>query len=124
MKLPIAIEEVILYLLPIFLLWGLGKLIHKGLLVLKWNLKAPDLLVPFLFVGIHILSRLSFSKSWFPYFAIFILAIGIVILITLAVKKGEILYSQFFKIFWRFTFISSFVVYYVLVTVNLVTTFI
>ncbi|MFS7259354.1 DUF3397 domain-containing protein [Carnobacterium divergens] len=124
MKLPIAIEELILYLLPIFLLWGLGKLIHKGLLVLKWNLKAPDLLVPFLFVGIHILSRLSFSQSWLPYFTIFILAIGIVILMMLAVKKGEILYSQFFKLFWRFTFISSFILYYVLVVIDLVKTFI
>ncbi|MDT1939190.1 MULTISPECIES: DUF3397 domain-containing protein [Carnobacterium] len=124
MKLPIAIEELILYLLPIFLLWGLGKLIHKGLLVLKWNLKAPDLLVPFLFVGIHILSRLSFNQSWLPYFTIFILAIGIVILMMLAVKKGEILYSQFFKLFWRFTFISSFILYYVLVVIDLVKTFI
>jgi len=76
-------------------------------------------MIPFLIIGIHILSMLTYEFSLIPYFLIFIFSLGIILLVWTAVKKGEILYKSFFKMYWRFVFISSIFTYYGLVLANI-----
>jgi len=116
----LMIGKVILYCLPILLLLFFSKGIKSHFKRQKSAIKLPDLLVPFLILGIHILSELTYGSSLIPYFLIFIFGLGIVLLLIIAVKKGEILYGSFFKTYWRFVFISSLLTYYGLVVANIV----
>lgn len=112
--------KVMLYCLPIILLALFSKPIQRHFKRQNSAIKLPDLLVPFLILGIHILSELAYGFSLLPYFFIFIFSLGIVILLIVAVKKGEILYRSFFKTYWRFVFISSMITYYGLVVADIV----
>lgn len=118
----LLIGKMILYCLPIILLLLFSKAIQRHFKKQNSAIKLPDLLVPFLILGIHILSELTYSFSLLPYFLIFIFSLGIVILLIIAVKKGEILYKSFLKTYWRFVFISSIVAYYGLVVANIIGT--
>lgn len=116
------IGKVILYGLPISLLALFSKAIQRHFKRQNSAIRLPDLLVPFLILGIHIFSELTYGFSLLPYFLIFIFSLGIVILLIVAVKKGEILYRSFFKTYWRFVFISSIIAYYGLVVADIVVT--
>ncbi|MGX7419488.1 DUF3397 domain-containing protein [Carnobacterium gallinarum] len=118
------VEELIFAILPIVLLWLIPKFLHKRLVIQGVIIKAPDLMVPFLFVGIHVLSMIFFKQSWLPYFAIFILSFGIIVVCLMAYKQGEILFSRFFRLFWRFSFVFSFLIYYLIIILNGVSFFI
>lgn len=117
----LLIGKIILYCLPIILLLLFSKAIQRHFKKQNSAIKLPDLLIPFLVLGIHILSELTYDFSLLPYFLIFIFSLGIIILLSIAVKKGEILYKSFFKTYWRFVFISAIVVYYGLVVANMIT---
>ncbi|MEK6190201.1 MAG: DUF3397 domain-containing protein [Carnobacterium alterfunditum] len=114
--------KVILYCLPIILLALFSNAIQRHFKKQNSAIKLADLLVPFLILGIHILSQLTYGFSLIPYFLIFIFSLGIVILLIIAVKKGEILYISFFKTYWRFVFINSIMTYYGLVVANIIVT--
>lgn len=116
----LIIGKVILYCLPIILLLLFSKPIQRHFKRQNSAIKLPDLLVPFLILGIHMLSELAYGFSILPYFLIFIFSLGIVILLIIAVKKGEILYRSFFKTYWRFVFISSILMYYGLVVADII----
>ena len=116
----LIIGKVILYCLPIILLLFFSKPIQRHFKRQNSAIKLPDLLVPFLILGIHMLSELAYGFSILPYFLIFIFSLGIVILLIIAVKKGEILYRSFFKTYWRFVFISSILMYYGLVVADII----
>lgn len=118
----LMIGKVILYGLPISLLALFSKAIQRHFKRQNSAIRLPDLLVPFLILGIHIFSELTYGFSLLPYFLIFIFSLGIVILLIVAVKKGEILYRSFFKTYWRFVFISSIIAYYGLVVADIVVT--
>lgn len=119
MNIPFTLAEVAFYIAPILLLILLKKLIRKRLIIQHVAIKPPDILVPFLLIGIHILSEITLKISLLPYFAIFMLSLGILIVCLMAYKKGEILFSRFFKTFWRFLFLFSFLLYYILVGWNI-----
>ena len=97
----LIIGKLILYCLPLVLLLFFSKITQRHFKRQHSAIKLPDLLVPFL---------------------IFIFSLGIVVLLVIAAKKGEILYKSFFKTYWRFVFISSILAYYSLVTANVIMT--
>ncbi len=107
--------DLTLYLMPILLLYFFSKGINRHFKNQQLKIKLADLLVPYLMIGIQILSIQTFKISFIPYFLILIFSLGIIIALLIAYKKGEIIYSRFFKTYWRFVFIFSFSTYYLLV---------
>lgn len=114
------ISDIVLYFIPIVLLYFFSESVNRHFRNQQINIKLADLIVPYLMMGIQILSIQTFGKSIFSYFLIFILSLGMGIAILIAYKKGEIIYSQFFKTYWRFVFIFSFFTYYLLVGANII----
>ena len=112
--------HMVLFLLPIVLFVLCNKKINRHFMKQQLTVKMADLLVPYLIVGIHVISSLTLGISLFPYFLIFIFSLAIVLLVYLAVKKGEILYHKFLKSWWRFVFLSSFITYYGLIATNVI----
>ncbi|MEG0553112.1 MAG: DUF3397 domain-containing protein [Carnobacterium sp.] len=110
--------DITLYLMPIFLLYFFSKGVNRHFKNQQLKIKLADLLVPYLMIGIQILSIQTFEVSIFPYFLILIFSLGIIIAVLIAYKKGEIIYSRFFKTYWRFVFMFSFLTYYLLVGAN------
>ena len=89
----VFVMRIVLFLVPILLFLLFNKKINRHFRRQRLTLKLADLLVPYLIVGIHILSMLTLGMTVFPYFLIFIFSLAIVLLLYLAVKKGEILYG-------------------------------
>ncbi|MEG0267975.1 MAG: DUF3397 domain-containing protein [Carnobacterium sp.] len=111
--------DITLYLMPIFFLYFFSKGVNRHFKNQQLKIKLADLLVPYLMIGIQILSIQTFEVSIFPYFLILIFSLGIIIAVLIAYKKGEIIYSRFFKTYWRFVFMFSFLTYYLLVGANI-----
>ena len=57
------------------------------------------------------LSVLNLSLNWFAYAVIGWTLIGIILVIGIIIRQGELLYRQFSPIFWRFTVVYSTIVY-------------
>lgn len=113
------LEDISLYFIPIFLFILFNKSVNHHFKNQQIKIKLADLLVPYLMVGIQILSIETFKLSIFPYFLIIIFSLGMIIAILIAYNKGEIIYSRFFKTYWRFIFIFSLCTYYFLVGANI-----
>lgn len=111
---------IVLYLLPLMVFFFFRKSIDRHFKKAHTRIKLADLMVPYLLVGIHILSQLAFHFTIFPYFLIFIFSLAIGLLFYFAFKKGEILYRSFFKSWWRFVFLSAMTTYYGLVIAHFV----
>lgn len=108
------------YIFPVFVLFAANYLVTTFALTKRLKIKAPDLAVPFLFLGLHQLSRNTFTHSVLPYFLISILLLGIGVAIFHAYYYGEILYGRYVKMFWRLVFLLSMVLYLVLIVLNIV----
>ncbi|MGB6178223.1 DUF3397 domain-containing protein [Carnobacterium sp.] len=113
------LADIVLYIIPILLLYIFSKSINNHFKKQEIRIKLADLMVPYLMMGIQILSIQTFNMSIFPYYLIILFSLGMIIAIFLAYKKGEIIYSRFFKTYWRFVFIFSLFTYYSLVGVNI-----
>lgn len=85
----------------------------------KFHLKGPDLAVPFLIIGVHQLSKISFQYSIFPYFLITLLLLGIVLAVYQAYFFEEILYRRFFKMYWRLVFLLMIILYTCLILLSI-----
>ncbi|HLQ39479.1 MAG TPA: DUF3397 domain-containing protein [Tetragenococcus sp.] len=107
------------YFYPILILFLITILMKIIPLKEKFHLKIPDLAVPFLLLGIHRLSKISFRISVFPYFLITLLLLGIVVAIYQAYVFEEILYGRFFKMYWRLVFLLTMVLYLLLVLLSI-----
>ena len=116
----ISLEMIIIYILPILLLLLLKKPIDHQFKKARSRIRMVDLIVPYLMVGIHLISQLIFGISWLPYFLIIIFIMAILLLFYFAYKKGEILYKPFLRSWWRFIFLLSFVAYHGLVVIHIV----
>lgn len=57
------------------------------------------------------LSALNLSWNWFPYVVIGWMALGILIVFGQIVRKGELLYRQFFPVFWRISVVYTTIAY-------------
>lgn len=109
------------YLFPIIIFFIGYQVMTYLPLKEKFNLKLPDIVTPFLLLGIHRLSVDSFQASSLPYLMILILLVGIAVALSHAYYFGDIQYKRFFKFFWRLVFLVSVVIYITMIIYNIVT---
>ncbi|MGM0218272.1 DUF3397 domain-containing protein [Enterococcus sp. AZ126] len=108
------------YVFPVIVLFACNFIISTFSLTERFKLKAPDMSIPFLFIGLNELSKDSYGQSIVPYMIISILLLGICVAVFQAYYNGEILYGRYFKMFWRLVFLLSLVLYAVLILLNIV----
>lgn len=65
------------YFFPIVVLVSARLLVAFFSLDKRFRIKTPDLSVPFLLLGIHRLSAMTFPESIFPYFVLSLSFLGI-----------------------------------------------
>ncbi|GMA47629.1 DUF3397 domain-containing protein [Tetragenococcus muriaticus] len=111
------------YVFPVIVLLA-GKLCVTAFSLKKrFRLKAVDLSVPFLLVGIHRLSSLSFRFSIFPYFLLTLFLLGIALAILHAYYFDAIDYRRFFRMYWRLVFLLTLLLYIVLIVFSIIQSF-
>ncbi|WP_165003110.1 MULTISPECIES: DUF3397 domain-containing protein [unclassified Enterococcus] len=108
------------YIFPVIVLFGCQFLVKLFSLNRRFKIKAPDLAIPFLWGGMHALSRNMATVSFLPFFLISILLMGICIAVFQAYYYEEIVYSRYLKMTWRLTFLLTILLYFVLIVLNIV----
>lgn len=107
------------YVFPIIVLFACNFVVSTFSLTERFKIKSTDISVPFLFIGMSVLSKDSYQQSIVPYLTISILLLGISVALFQAYYYGEILYGRYFKMFWRLTFLISMVLYVFLIILNI-----
>ncbi|MBO0422661.1 hypothetical protein BCR22_06885 [Enterococcus plantarum] len=108
------------YVFPVIVLFASNFIISTFSLTERFKVKAPDISIPFLFIGLNELSKDSYGQTIVPYMIISVLLLGICVAVFQAYYYGEILYGRYFKMFWRLVFLLSLVLYAVLILLNIV----
>ncbi|WP_207694513.1 lipoprotein [Enterococcus sp. DIV0212c] len=108
------------YVFPVIVLFACNFIISTFSLTERFKIKAPDISIPFLFIGLNELSKDSYGQSIVPYMVISVLLLGICVAVFQAYYYGDILYGRYFKMFWRLVFLFSLVLYAVLILLNIV----
>ena len=98
------------YIYPVIVLFGCQFLVKLFSLNRRFKIKAPDLAIPFLWGGMHALSRNTATISILPFFFIAVFQ---------AYYYEEIIYPRYFKMTWRLVFLLTIVLYAVLIIVNI-----
>ena len=109
------------YIFPAIVLFGCNFLVKLFSLDRRFKIKAPDLAVPFLWGGMHALSRNMATFSFLPFFMISMLLMAICIAVFQAYYYDEIIYSRYFKMTWRLAFLLTIVFYGLLIVLNILT---
>ena len=109
------------YIFPAIVLFGCNFLVKLFSLDRRFKIKAPDLAVPFLWGGMHALSRNMATFSFLPFFMISMLLMAICIAVFQAYYYDEIIYSRYLKITWRLAFLLTIVFYGLLIVLNILT---
>ncbi|MTD37626.1 DUF3397 family protein [Erwinia sp. CPCC 100877] len=107
------------YVFPVIVLFACNYIISTFSLTERFKIKAPDMSIPFLFIGLNELSKDSYGQSIVPYMIISVLLLGICVAIFQAYYYGEILYGRYFKMFWRMVFLLSLILYVILILLNM-----
>lgn len=107
------------YIFPVIVLFACNFLISTFSLTERFKIKAPDISVPFLFIGLNELSKNTYGQSIVPYMIISVLLLGICVALFQAYYYGEILYGRYFKMFWRLIFLLSIILYGLLILLNI-----
>ncbi|MDT2613703.1 DUF3397 domain-containing protein [Enterococcus dongliensis] len=108
------------YIFPIIVFLGSDYIITIFKLKQRFNLKTPDITVPFLIVGMHEISKSISTFSILPYFLLTILLLGISVVVFQAYRYRDIMYGRFFKMFWRLTFLLAVLIYLVLIIASII----
>ena len=108
------------YIFPIIVFLASDYIVTTFKLKQRFNLKTPDITIPFLIVGMHEISKSISTFSISPYFLLTILLLGISVVVFQAYRYREIMYGRFFKMFWRLTFLLSFLVYFILIIFSVI----
>ena len=95
------------YIFPVIVFFASDYIVNLFKLKQRFNIKIPDITVPFLIVGMHEISKSFSTFSILPYFLLTILLLGIGVVVFQAYRYREIMYGRFFKMFWRMTFLLS-----------------
>lgn len=109
------------YIFPAIVLFGCNFLVKLFSLDRRFKIKAPDLAVPFLWGGMHALSRNILTFSFLPFFMISMLLMAICIAVFQAYYYDEIIYSRYLKMTWRLAFLLTIVFYGLLIVLNILT---
>ncbi|OTO20212.1 hypothetical protein A5875_001562 [Enterococcus sp. 3H8_DIV0648] len=88
------------YIFPIIVFLASDYIVTTFKLKQRFNLKTPDITV--------------------PYFLLTILLLGISVVVFQAYRYREIMYGRFFKMFWRLTFLLSVLVYFILIIASVI----
>ncbi|MFC4653343.1 DUF3397 domain-containing protein [Lactococcus nasutitermitis] len=88
----------------IFKFFRLRKLTHH-------RLGIPDVFTVFLAFGLQIFSKQFTSISILPYYILIISGLALVLLLLDIFYYKEFYYRRFLKLWWRITFIITFVIY-------------
>lgn len=108
------------YIFPLIVFLASDYIVTTFKLKQRFNLRTPDITVPFLIVGMHEISKSISTFSILPYFLLTILLLGISVVVFQAYRYREIMYGRFFKMFWRLTFLLSVLMYLVLIIVSII----
>ncbi|MDT2596822.1 DUF3397 domain-containing protein [Enterococcus dongliensis] len=108
------------YIFPIIVFLGSDYIVTIFKLKQRFNLKTPDITVPFLIVGMHEISKSISTFSILPYFLLTILLLGIGVVVFQAYRYRDIMYGRFFKMFWRLTFLLAVLIYLVLIIASII----
>lgn len=108
------------YIFPVVIMLGAQFIVDTFHLRERWKIKAPDLAVPFLVIGIHEISKAFMPFSILPYVLLGICLLGIAVVIFQAYRYREIVYGRFFKMFWRLTFLIACLLYLVMIIVSVI----
>ncbi|MGC6767213.1 DUF3397 domain-containing protein [Enterococcus sp. LJL128] len=114
-----SIVMLLWYVFPVAVLFAVNYLISRLSLAETYKIKAPDIAIPFLLIGLHVLSKDTYGQSIIPYMLISILLLGICVAVFQAYYYGELIYGRFFKMFWRLNFLLILVVYVLMILANL-----
>ncbi len=109
------------YIFPAIVLFGCNFLVKLFSLDRRFKIKAPDLAVPFLWGGMHALSRNMATFSFLPFFMISMLLMAMCIAVFQAYYYEEIIYSRYLKMTWRLAFLLTIVFYGLLIILNILT---
>lgn len=99
---------VLFYLFPIIMLL-IGTKLKLGFDVFPFSIRVVDLITPYLLLSIAIQTKLTMTAPVDLYFYILLNLIGILHASYLALIKKELLIGAFFRTWWRYTFILSFI---------------
>ncbi|WP_083378591.1 DUF3397 domain-containing protein [Enterococcus timonensis] len=108
------------YIYPLVVLLATGFIVSRFLIFKKYSLKSVDLATILLVLGLHILSQDTYGQSFFPFWLIMTMLMGIAVAIFLGHYYGEIEYPRFFKLFWRLTFLMTIALYLVFIILNII----
>lgn len=104
------IALLLLFLIPFVVIFFHQK-INRVLRNANVPLKTPDILNIYLIFAIHWFSRLAFNRTWLVFLTLIMAIIGIGMVVYYLKKDIEIIYSRFFRIWWRAVFLVAFVMY-------------
>lgn len=108
------------YIYPVIVYLACRFLVSVFSLKDRFHLKAPDIAVPFLIIGIHQLSIHTFDQAITLYYLLSILLLGILLAVFQAYYYQEIDYGRYGKMYWRSIFLFTIVFHVVLVVFNLI----
>ncbi|MBP1045399.1 DUF3397 domain-containing protein [Enterococcus sp. BWM-S5] len=114
-----SIVMLLWYVFPVVVLFAANYLVTRLNLAERYKIKAPDISIPFLLIGLHALSKDTYNQTIIPYMFISILLLGICVALFQAYYYGELIYGRFFKMFWRLNFLLVLLVYAFLILTNI-----
>ena len=105
----------VFWLIYPILLALLGRMVLLIPFFKKRQVKVVDVMVPFLFIGLHYLSVMLYQHSLIPYMLLSMMLMGMIITIGQAYFFQYIDYKKFFKMYWRLIFVFQIISYLVLI---------
>lgn len=105
----------VFWLIYPILLALLGRMVLLIPFFKKRQIKVVDVMVPFLFIGLHYLSVMLYQNSLIPYMLLSMMLMGMIITIGQAYFFQYIDYKKFFKMYWRLIFVFQIISYLVLI---------
>lgn len=105
----------VFWLIYPILLALLGRMVLLIPFFKKRQVKVVDVMVPFLFIGLHYLSVMLYQHSLIPYMLLSMMLMGMIITIGQAYFFQYIDYKKFLKMYWRLIFVFQIISYLVLI---------
>lgn len=96
------------YLFPIVMLI-IGSKLKLDFDIFPFSIRVADLITPYLLLSITIQTKLAMIAPSHLYFYIFMNLFGIAYAFYLAFAKRQLLLGKFFRTWWRYIFLFSFV---------------
>lgn len=112
--------EILLYVFPIFETVVINTFFRPYLRYKdKIRLSVADVVLPFLLVGIHLLSVYSLSYSLLPHFLAAVCIVGLFQTLYYDANRKPYLFKKFLRSYIKITFLMSLLFYYLLVLFRL-----